>query len=221
MVKPQPGQKADVWSLGCIFSEAAVWVAKGKAGLFRYRQLRRKSYQIFGLGDQDCSHNGKEIHPLVHNHHDEMLKENDDLDPLARRVLGSNVLFNILASSEKRPSAEAVFVRMQKLVGEAERDIEELRKLSYHLEQPSDENMSITKDETPEHSPASPAKSALIPWTDKLSVSKAYAQAARDSENDYGRSEVPVETFLRRKIRQSIFSDQGSCCSPMLLLTVG
>ena len=112
---------------------------------------------------------------MVRNHHDEMLKENDDLDPLTRRVLGSKVPYNILASSEKRPSAEEVFVRMQKLAGEAERDVEEFGKLSYHLEQPSDENMSITKDETPEHSPASPAKSASIPWTDKSSVSKAYA----------------------------------------------
>ena len=108
---------------------------------------------------------------MVRNHHDKMLKEKDDSDPLTRRVLGSNVLYNILASSEKRPSAEAVFVRMQKLVGEAERDVEDFGKLLYHLEQPSDENMPITKDETPEHSPASPAKSAPIPWTDKLSVS--------------------------------------------------
>lgn len=36
-------QKFDLWSIGCVFSEAATWVVLGKAGIEKFQTLRRRS----------------------------------------------------------------------------------------------------------------------------------------------------------------------------------
>src|SRR6266487_1311765 len=55
-------QNVDIWSLGCVLSEVAVWVVGGPAYLQSYRQERKQETdKIPGFRDGDCFHNGEEV----------------------------------------------------------------------------------------------------------------------------------------------------------------
>lgn len=68
-------QVVDIWSLGCVFSEAAVWVVYGHAGLLQYRQ-RRKNEVANRLGPEAgfCFHNGTDVLKSVEAMHVNVLK---------------------------------------------------------------------------------------------------------------------------------------------------
>ena len=53
--------KVDVWSLGCVLSEAAVWLVLGPKVLQQYRDLRKLNTKEYGIKDSDCFHNGEVI----------------------------------------------------------------------------------------------------------------------------------------------------------------
>jgi hypothetical protein len=60
----------DVFSLGCILSEVAVWMSGGYEYLMQYRQARRKAIdQIPDFHDGDCFHNGINMLPIVGEWH--------------------------------------------------------------------------------------------------------------------------------------------------------
>lgn len=86
----------DVFSLGCILSEVAVWMSGGYEYLMQYRQARRKAInQIPDFHDGDCFHNGVNRLPIVGEWHREVqsrLKSSDDtftptLIPLIEEML--------------------------------------------------------------------------------------------------------------------------------------
>ncbi|TVY33614.1 Serine/threonine-protein kinase [Lachnellula subtilissima] len=53
------GPDADLWSLGCIFSEAGRWLVDGHHGVLDYRRERAaETSQIGDFRDGDCFHNG-------------------------------------------------------------------------------------------------------------------------------------------------------------------
>jgi len=60
----------DVFSLGCILSEVAVWMSGGYKYVIEYRQARRKTIdQIPDFHDGDCFHNGINMLPIVGEWH--------------------------------------------------------------------------------------------------------------------------------------------------------
>ena len=55
-------QKVDIWSLGCVFSETAVWLVLGAKGLKEYR--RRRGMETEGIPnfrDGNCFHDGQVV----------------------------------------------------------------------------------------------------------------------------------------------------------------
>ena len=60
-MRRQVTPEVDIWSLGCIFSEVAVWLALGPPGLQEYRDLRNEYTKEYGLEDSDCFHDGEGI----------------------------------------------------------------------------------------------------------------------------------------------------------------
>jgi hypothetical protein len=61
----------DVWSLGCIISEFAIWIGGGYEALNEYRQARRAAIQqIPDFQDSDCFHNGSEVLPTIKEWHE-------------------------------------------------------------------------------------------------------------------------------------------------------
>lgn len=66
----------DMWSLGCVFSEAAVWVVRGKYGLSEYRRRRgMETARIPGFRDGDCFHDGQRVLAIVTKTHRDLADE--------------------------------------------------------------------------------------------------------------------------------------------------
>ncbi|KAF2758206.1 hypothetical protein EJ05DRAFT_486256 [Pseudovirgaria hyperparasitica] len=103
-------QAVDVWSLGCIFSEAAVWVMhNGIAGIKDYQMQRIKENQRFPnlLDYGDCFHNG--IRPLecVVDMHKKMMSNGprSSKDQLTARVIEILVIPMLTEAPHGRPQA--------------------------------------------------------------------------------------------------------------------
>jgi hypothetical protein len=78
----------DIWSLGCILSEVAVWMSGGYDHLVQYRQARRKAIQqIPDFHDGDCFHNGVNMLPAVGEWHQKVQSKLNTDDTLTPRLI--------------------------------------------------------------------------------------------------------------------------------------
>lgn len=67
---PRVRQNVDIWSLGCIYSEAACWIKYGSHGVEKCRRERRAdTSKIAGLEDTDCFHDGEKVLQAVLGSH--------------------------------------------------------------------------------------------------------------------------------------------------------
>ncbi|KAF2813081.1 uncharacterized protein BDZ99DRAFT_473802 [Mytilinidion resinicola] len=82
----------DIWSLGCLFSEAVVWVVRGMPGLKHYQNLRTIEIgELPGLteaGYSGCFHNGTHVLKAVgHMHEDILEKRRMNIDHITEYVV--------------------------------------------------------------------------------------------------------------------------------------
>jgi hypothetical protein len=63
-------QKCDIWSIGCVLSEFAVYIADGEVGVSEYRRDRQsETSRIHTHEDQGCFHNTKKVLDTVSRTH--------------------------------------------------------------------------------------------------------------------------------------------------------
>jgi serine/threonine protein kinase len=78
---PRMRQDCDIWSLGGVFSETAVWVVKGMDAVDSYRKRRKDATnQIRNFEDTGAFHDGEEVLPEVASTHrdvQESIRKND------------------------------------------------------------------------------------------------------------------------------------------------
>jgi serine/threonine protein kinase len=131
-VKPH----VDIWSLGCVFSEAAVWLTLGKAGLEQYRQRRRSETQrIYDFHDHGCFHDGKEVLESVSDMHNEVSSCVRSCDFITKAVVGSKrkgtrplvkgLITEMLTTKDRRFSADQVRGSAEDILKEAQTALEE------------------------------------------------------------------------------------------------
>ena len=81
----------DIWSLGCIFSEAIVWTLLGVSGVRQYRELRRvETGRIANFNKTDysgCFHDGAKMLPAVSKMHKEVKNRRLDEDYITEHVV--------------------------------------------------------------------------------------------------------------------------------------
>jgi hypothetical protein len=86
----------DIWSLGGVFSEAAIWVANGYNGIVEYRQSRKKETdQVAGFKDGDCFHNGTKVLEAVRKRHQyiiDILRKSDVITALVLSLIENDML---------------------------------------------------------------------------------------------------------------------------------
>lgn len=81
-------QSVDIWSLGCVFSEAVVWMCCLKSGLVDYRERRRAFTESQPqIKDPGCFHDGKKASPVVAEVHEWALNSIPKSDTLTGSVL--------------------------------------------------------------------------------------------------------------------------------------
>ena len=113
-------QNVDIWSLGCVFSEAAVWLVFGKAQLAEYRRRRgEETEQIYGFRDGNCFHDGRQVLTSVTQIHRTLAVEIRKSDHVTEPIL-KMVTDEMLVESNNRTPARCLRSRTQRILKEAE-----------------------------------------------------------------------------------------------------
>ena len=131
-VKPH----VDIWSLGCVFSEAAVWLALGKAGLDKYRKRRRSETQrIYDFHDHGCFHDVMKVLESVSDMHNEVSGCVRSCDFVTKAVVGSKrkgtqpsvkgLIAEMLTRKDLRFSADQVRGGAEDILKDAQTALEE------------------------------------------------------------------------------------------------
>ncbi|ROV89219.1 hypothetical protein VMCG_09900 [Cytospora schulzeri] len=104
------GPLVDVWSLGCVIVETALWVTFGERERLAFQQRRREENGRVspiqrGLGRGDCFHNGKERLKTVTDVYDLILRDGRRSDGLTPDIVRL-VLDFVLVEADGSPSQQ-------------------------------------------------------------------------------------------------------------------
>jgi hypothetical protein len=113
-------QKVDIWSLACVFSEAATWLLHGYDGILKYRQLHMEEIAKIGdFRDHDCFHNGWEVLSAVGKWHQSIsndIRRGDHITAMVLELIGE-MFWDVYS----RPDAMQLWKKSQEIVKKAER----------------------------------------------------------------------------------------------------
>jgi hypothetical protein len=146
-------QAADIWSLGCIYSEAALWIADGYSGVVDYRRQRiAETDKMPNFQGGDCFHDSERVLKAVLDAHKDIelrLRRSDYITKDALDSMAEEMLWE-----EDRPGAKALWRRAEGILSRARQ-----RLLSSTTEDPStrpnSNNRSLTYSlpQSPPHPP--------------------------------------------------------------------
>ncbi|KAK0110693.1 hypothetical protein ONS96_002294 [Cadophora gregata f. sp. sojae] len=113
-------QNIDIWSLGCVFSEVAVWIASGYHGVQNYRNLRttEAAHQL-----SDSFHNGKSALGAVRTTHLRLTSGLLGSDTVTAAVI-CLVEGHMMVPSDRRMTAYQVWEECQGILSQAEAVLE-------------------------------------------------------------------------------------------------
>jgi hypothetical protein len=112
-------QAADIWSLGCIYSEAAMWIADGYKGVIGYRRQRRAATnKILNFKGGDCFHDGEQMLKAVSSAHADIELRLRRSDNITKDVLDSMVMEMLW--DEDRPNAKALWRKAEIILSRAQ-----------------------------------------------------------------------------------------------------
>lgn len=113
----------DIYSLGCVFSEAAIWVVRGWDGLLEYRRRRRMETQkIANFRVNDCFHDGNTTFDMVHEMHNNLIQDCGRSDHVTEPALG--MVKDMLEVEDGRPSARALYIKSERILAAAKKELE-------------------------------------------------------------------------------------------------
>lgn len=129
LVPQQPvTQLFDVWSLGCVFSEAATWLVLGYRGVEQFRMVRKlmqsgdADISLTKIEGDDCFHNGTDVSQGVlvwHKYLRNSLREKDRITGAILNLIEEKML---LANAKERISSKDLVHRLKNIVANAKKD---------------------------------------------------------------------------------------------------
>jgi hypothetical protein len=131
--------ESDIWSLGCIYSEAAVWIAEGYKGLVDYRNKRMAETDRIFFEGGDCFHDGVRVLQSVIDTH-------RDLEDSLRRsdYITSDVLHSMVGEmmwDEDRPNAKTLWRKAETVLSKARQKVS--AKTGYEFPTPGSRGRSL------------------------------------------------------------------------------
>ncbi|KAI1448932.1 kinase-like domain-containing protein [Annulohypoxylon stygium] len=180
----QVGSELDIWSLGCVFSEAAVWAVCGYLGLQTYLEHRQEEAMdsMSRSGFSGCFHNGNgplNAVTLMHNHILNSRRHWDTITPGVIDLVRGSML---LESMGPRKSARYLLQKSERLIQDAE---EKAREEGY----------------------IQPTNRALSPLPPPPSANKITVEEVQQYRNDMKKNRPPNEhvatqcNLLKEKIK--------------------
>lgn len=118
------GQNVDIWSLGCIYSEAARWIKNQYRGIMQYRQERRdETRSTANFGEADCFHNGVQILEAVQESHRQSKRNLREEDFITKAVI-EQMIGAMLDTAAGRPTAINLLHTSRRIVNDARKELE-------------------------------------------------------------------------------------------------
>lgn len=119
----EASRSKDIWALGCVFSQVAVWSVFGVKGLLRYQKVRteaiRKIPKLQSSAYSECFHNGQNVLPEVLAYHTKVYDSMRNSDHVTGRILDL-VREMLKPHPGDRPSARRVLERCHDIIEQAE-----------------------------------------------------------------------------------------------------
>jgi hypothetical protein len=101
----------DIWSLGCVFSEAAVWSVFGVEGLEKYRKQRTAATNVIpklrNTAYNGCFHDGEKVLQIVTDMHAQVLRHSQCDDYIVSDII--NIVGEMLGHQPIRPTAASLY----------------------------------------------------------------------------------------------------------------
>lgn len=111
-------QAVDIWSLGCVYSEAAIWIVDGYDGVVNYRRQRMaETDKIPNFKGGDCFHDGERVLKVVLDTHKDLELRLRRSDCITKDVLNS--MAEEMLWEEDRPGAKALWRRAERVLSRA------------------------------------------------------------------------------------------------------
>jgi hypothetical protein len=146
---------ADIWSLGCIYSEVAVWVVRGQDGLEEYRKRRQdETKQIHNFKDGGCFHDGQKVLQSVDRVHEEVFDNVRISDHVTKSVV-KKMIADMLDEVDIRPNTMQLWKRSQRILRDAEKDLKSTKNTQQETDPfiLADQSLELNLDETPGEMP--------------------------------------------------------------------
>ncbi|CAG9996137.1 unnamed protein product [Clonostachys byssicola] len=113
------GPEADLWPLGCIILECAVWISLGERGRLDFIEGRMAETDPLSdyekSGRRDCFHDGREILRCVHDF-GQQIKDHGRRDDEITSKMFDLAIKELLVEKDKRQSAGRVYSAMKKII---------------------------------------------------------------------------------------------------------
>jgi hypothetical protein len=130
-------QNVDIWSLGCVYSEAARWVAGGYNGVKQYRAERKfETDSIRHFRDGDCFHNGEIVLKTIRACH-RKIKKNLCREDFITELVIDRMIGQMLRVADGRPTAMQCWFTSQEILEEAQEKLESLNHNDSPRQQPN------------------------------------------------------------------------------------
>lgn len=123
----------DIWSLGCVWSEVAVWIIKGYAGLEQYRTDRRAATESEGVSNSGCFHDGTAVLGCVTETHNQLRFGLSDEDYLTGNVWTGLISKMLDERSSARPASLELCRETFKRLDDAKKQFKESAERGHRL----------------------------------------------------------------------------------------
>lgn len=164
-------QAADIWSLGCIYSEAAVWIADGYNGVVEYRRQRMVEIdKMPGFKGGDCFHDGERVLKAVLETHKDIGLRLRRSDYITKDVLDSMV--EEMLWEEDRPGAKALLRRAEGILSRARQKLSSSSTADASSTRPSSSNNSRSRTYQLPQGPPHPPPERPLPERPRVSTSR-------------------------------------------------
>jgi hypothetical protein len=197
----------DIWSLGCVFSEAAVWIAEGYTGVLGYRSRRKDETNGVLSKDVDAFHDGKRpLQSVIDTHRDieDSLRRSDHI---TKDVLESMV--DEMLWEEDRPTANALLRKSNMIVSRSRQKLSAKSQNDITPRSANSRSQRLPPARPPPTQPLPPIPRAQLPglvsiteqhYVPNVDQWRSQVKMSRNVNSD-GKNESPI--ISKRRVRSA------------------